>query len=124
MPESSRIRNPMPWLALFALVAVAGVWWPQAQAQNGVVGSPIYRYAVISFQGNDAIVYYDGGTTFYEGPDILKPERVEGNNNLRKASGESSLRFDHCFRVLVSHASGSRTVSTNFEPGYCSSNCG
>ncbi|MCB9838681.1 MAG: hypothetical protein H6813_05025 [Phycisphaeraceae bacterium] len=74
---------PWPWFAVVALIAAALLWRPQAQAQPGGAGVPVYHYAIISFQGNDAIVYYDGGTRFYEGPDVIKQERVEGNNNLK-----------------------------------------
>ena len=83
MPELIRNRNPLPWIAFFAVVLVAFVWRPQAQAQGGMSRPASYKYAIVQFQGNDAIVHIAGGAQFYEGPDILNEERVTGNNNLK-----------------------------------------
>ena len=83
MPEHTRYRNPLPWLALFAVALIAFAWRPQAQAQNGMGQTASYKYAIVQFRGNDAIVHIAGGAQFYEGPDVINDERVTGNNNLR-----------------------------------------
>lgn len=83
MPIHSRNHNPWPWIAVVATIMAALLWWPSANAQSGMRGPAKYKYAVIQFTGNDAIVHYDRGAQFYEGPETISEKRVEGNNNLR-----------------------------------------
>jgi len=81
MPQNTNRNNPLLWTALFAVVILASVWRPSAQAGEGARNT--WEYAIISFRVQDAVVFTNEGSFFLEGPDVRNNERVVGDTNLR-----------------------------------------
>ena len=80
MPQHTQHRNALLWIGLLA-IALTALWRPQAQAQQGFVGS--WEYAIITFRAQDAVVFTNNGSFFLEGPEVRNPERVSGESTLR-----------------------------------------
>jgi len=72
--------GPM-WIGMLAIVVIASIWRPSAQANQGVPNT--WEYAVIQFRAQDAVVFTNTGSFFMEGPEIRNPERIAGEPKLR-----------------------------------------
>ena len=81
MQQPANRNTHLLWTALLAVILVASIWRPSAQANQDA--SNAWEYAVIQFRAQDAVVFTNTGSFFMEGPDIRNPERITGEPNLR-----------------------------------------